>query len=79
MTIQEISLLVNACQLFHADGGLLMRTFTASPALKPGDRVLALLPLRFAEEPATVISPRRDGSITVVLDARPARPLVCCD
>ena len=56
-----------------------MRTFTASPALKPGDRVLALLPLRFAEEPATVISPRRDGSITVVLDARPARPLVCCD
>jgi hypothetical protein len=56
-----------------------MRQATSIPIVQPGDRVIALLPLRFREEPATVVGVRRDGSIAVVLDTLPSRPLVCCD
>lgn len=56
-----------------------MRNTTLTRVIQPGDRVIALLPLRFCEEPATVVNVRRDGSIAVVLDALPSRPLVCCD
>jgi hypothetical protein len=79
MTIQQFSSLVKVCRSLYDTGGSLMRQATSTPIVQPGDRVIALLPLRFREEPATVAGRRRDGSILVVLDALPAKSFVCCD
>ena len=44
----------------------------------PGRRVLAILPMRSADEPATVVrSDRRRAGIYVVLDAYPGATFFC--